>query len=114
MKIPDHVQLSQNVWDSYCMVRQETQSKNGWYQESLHDDPLFATQCLRVTVTHGHSPEFISYLPIKTKKGHIKNKEEYHCCQVNGPTDSPLAVEVEAKFVARMFLTVACQKGDRS
>lgn len=96
------------------MVRQETQSKNGRYQESLHDDPLFATLCFRVTITHGHSPEFISDLHIKTKKGHIKNKEEHHRCQVNDPTDSPLAVEVEANFVARMFQAVACQKGDHS
>ncbi len=96
------------------MVGQETQCKNGWYQESLYDDPLFATLCLGVTITHGHSPEFLSDLHIKTKKGYIKNKEEHHCCQVYDPTDKSFAVEVEANLVTRMFLTVAWKQGHRS
>ncbi len=55
------------------------------------------------TITDGHSPEFLSDLHIKTKKGYIKNKEEHHCCQVYDPTDKSFAVEVEANLVTRMF-----------
>lgn len=114
LKISNHVHLSQNVRDAYYMVRHETHRENSRHQESLYDDLLFSTLPLRVAISQGHRPQFVGDLHIKAKKRQVEKQKQHHSGQVNNSANNPLAVEVEADLVARMFLAEACKEGSRS